>query len=518
MVKLKTPASLPLFDTQPDQSPEQLAQPKQPQHPTTPVIESRTPARAALWLAIYLPRISLEAVVEDHAQRPVATFVRDKGRERIHTASQLAHRGGVKKGMLLSAAYAICPQLQLRPIDRVVQKKRLYQLALLMQQFTSQVTLCAGNALLLEVQRSIAYFGSLEAIQTGVAQQLSQRQHAFYMAVSPTPAASLLLARTGSTNNVCERQDLRSALGGIPTDYLPMNARERQRLHNSGVRELRDIWRLPKDQLGKRFGPGFLLYLDKLLGEAADVRETFRRKPRFCRSEELMHEVSDLDQLGQAAHALLEELGDFLRARDLGVNRVKLRLFHERSNATSIITGTRTATHDVDRLFALLQVRLQQLELPAPVVSVELSATRFFPCRYHNAQLLAPAGRNGEEQGSAQALFEQLQARLGDRAIFAVTAPADFRPERASQLVTAAAPAQNKIDQPRPLWLLPQAEALDVKDVALLSGPERVEQGWWDQHDVRRDYYIARDSYGRLCWVYRDLHQPQQWYLHGLFG
>ena len=52
----------------------------------------------------------------------------------------------------------------------------------------------------------------------------------------------------------------------------------------------------------------------------------------------------------------------------------------------------------------------------------------------------------------------------------------------------------------------------------LLSGPERIESGWWDGADVARDYFIAQDSDGGLLWIYRERHTPAGWFLHGVFA
>ena len=51
----------------------------------------------------------------------------------------------------------------------------------------------------------------------------------------------------------------------------------------------------------------------------------------------------------------------------------------------------------------------------------------------------------------------------------------------------------------------------------ILDGPERIESGWWDDADCRRDYYLARHSAGPRLWIFRDL-VSGAWYLHGLFG
>jgi protein ImuB len=54
--------------------------------------------------------------------------------------------------------------------------------------------------------------------------------------------------------------------------------------------------------------------------------------------------------------------------------------------------------------------------------------------------------------------------------------------------------------------------------LALIAGPERIESGWWDGGDVRRDYYVAHASSGLRLWVYRSREPGGGWWLHGVFG
>jgi protein ImuB len=72
------------------------------------------------------------------------------------------------------------------------------------------------------------------------------------------------------------------------------------------------------------------------------------------------------------------------------------------------------------------------------------------------------------------------------------------------------------------LWLLPSPVPLSSVEaqrasLKLTSGPERIESGWWDECDVGRDYYTAKNAHGQKLWVFRD-HRTRSWYLHGLFG
>jgi protein ImuB len=92
-------------------------------------------------------------------------------------------------------------------------------------------------------------------------------------------------------------------------------------------------------------------------------------------------------------------------------------------------------------------------------------------------------------------------------------------PEAADSLSGAAGPDPGGAR--RPLWLLRPPQPLGQgppQALQLLDGPERIESGWWDGHDVARDYYTARDAGGALLWVFRERQPPHRWFLHGVFG
>ena len=84
----------------------------------------------------------------------------------------------------------------------------------------------------------------------------------------------------------------------------------------------------------------------------------------------------------------------------------------------------------------------------------------------------------------------------------------------------------------RPVWLQQVAEPLaelrsrpllDGRPLSLLSGPERIEAGWWDVELAERDYFIAEAADGALVWIYRarlplSAAAESGWFLHGRFG
>ncbi|MEO8010815.1 MAG: DNA polymerase Y family protein, partial [Dokdonella sp.] len=123
------------------------------------------------------------------------------------------------------------------------------------------------------------------------------------------------------------------------------------------------------------------------------------------------------------------------------------------------------------------------------------------------------------------ALIERLRARLGDEALHGLGAVADHRPARAWR---ERAPAASKTTKgsvapavacgARPFWLLHREIPLRQEPAQILAGPERIESGWWDGDDQRRDYYVVRTRQGQRAWAYVAAGATQGWMLHGWFA
>ena len=97
-------------------------------------------------------------------------------------------------------------------------------------------------------------------------------------------------------------------------------------------------------------------------------------------------------------------------------------------------------------------------------------------------------------------------------------------------LDTGAASRPVWLQRPEPLAERNSRPLFDNQPLQLLSGPERIEAGWWDGELASRDYFIAEAADGALVWIYRErLPLPRAaneereaassgWFLHGRFG
>jgi protein ImuB len=140
-------------------------------------------------------------------------------------------------------------------------------------------------------------------------------------------------------------------------------------------------------------------------------------------------------------------------------------------------------------------------------------AADFAPLPGRSACLFGDAQAEGEEWAR---LAERLQARLGRKAVHGLATQPDHRPEYAWRAVEPGEwdPREFRDPGPRPLWLIEPPRRIPSQDFHLLAGPERIECGWWDGDEAKRDYFIARRA-ASLAWVYRE---GDAWYLHGFFA
>ncbi len=512
--------------------------------------EPLTAAPAQLWLCLYLPQLPLEARATrsepcqpDSRQKVPLVICAEQGRRTlVVTANALAAARGVRPGMPVSSALALAPDLVIESRSAQLEAASLTRLAIWAAQFTPTVSSSAGNALLLEIQGSLRLFGGLEALQTRVAEGLGALGHEARIACAPTARAALWLATAGVHRPVRTILELRQALAGIHVRHLAWPERTVQALLQMGVTTVGDCVRLPREGFARRLGPGCLRQLDQAYGRHPDPRQLHVLPVRFSAGLELPMETTVLSVLLDGFNQLFQRLRQSLEARQVSVRSVRCVLTHPDGQETDLYLGAGPAaapatgpttgpTTGMGLLSGLLRLRLEAMTLPAPVTDLAVQAD------LDSRQVLAGTdllGKDLQQDGGLHALLERLRARLGGQAVQGLALRAEHRPESAWRAVLdplaefgsqGGASEACTVFRSRPLWLLPVPESLGLINglpawhglLALERGPERIESGWWDGGDVRRDYYRASNPQGAMLWVYTDL-RTRAWYLQGIFG
>jgi protein ImuB len=483
-----------------------------------------------LWLCITLPQLPLEALQCEHSEQATVVTVLEGNVRSIVCCNPAAERVGLKPAMNFTTALAILPEVIAMERRLSAEQAALERLAAWAYQFSGTVIVgdifkdlqrARATALWLEIGASLRLFGGFRKLIEQLEAELRKLFYSYQLGIAPTLEGSALLARTGVRVAITTVAALRARIEAVAVHWLNLDPRIPQQLETLGVRTAGLLVSLPRDGVAKRFGPDVCNYLDRLIGAAPDPRPTYRLPPKYHAHFEFEAEIRSTEALLFPLRRMLREFAGFLRARDTGVQRFTLRFVHRDAVATSIPVGLSMPDRSSERFLTLVRERLEHAELPAASIAVELSAEEFaMPTALHTDML---SGATEQSEDLAHTM-DRIAARLGETQVHGVKAVAEHRPEHSWD---NAAPEEKRqslgqylgqhIDWPeRPLWLLPEPKPLQLSGMPV-TGAERIESGWWDGGDVRRDYFIARTHQGASLWIFQDL-RDGSWHLHGFWS
>jgi protein ImuB len=503
------------------------------------------PSARELWLAVYLPGYILESLRlagdtdrdadEDRADAPVVAVDLARGGKVVCDADTHATAAGITPGMTLNSALALEPSLRVLSRDPRRERALLESVARMAQAFTPRVSLEPPDAVLLELRGSLRLFGGARRLCADLRTRLASHGLVPCLALTPAPLASLWFARAGEQVLLHRPGSLPARLASLPLACTRWPERTLQLLATMGVRRVGECLRLPRDGFARRFEPRLRLELDRALGQVPDARRAFVAAERYVMSRDLEPELEDTTRLQHAIEPMLDALCGFLRARDAAVESLELRLRHREAASTRLRLRFAGPASEAVRIADLLRERLARTALPEPVRSLRLRSGPLVEACAEAGELFGHAHRRA---AAVPQLVERLRARLGAEAVHGLSLVAEHRPEVAQEngdvppfpRLTSRSPEGRAGDgerpcSHRPAWLLAEPQALEGDaapryegQLEIEEGPERIESGWWDGHDVRRDYYVARNPAGVRLWIFRERGARGGWFLHGVFG
>jgi protein ImuB len=463
------------------------------------------------------------------------------------------------------------------PSSTEAQHRHLVHAAL---QFTPRVAWLA-ECLVLEVQASARLFGGLVSLHARLAGAVLPHG-ALAWARARTALAASAQARLGPTVSplVEGLPAPHTPLAQLPLHSLDEVAEHAHALQRLGCQTLKDVLRLPREGLNRRFGAALVRALDQATGRLPMPLVWLESPAAFEARLELPHTLDNAPALMQHWAPLLNELARWLRERHLGVNSLELHWLHAWRNHEGLRSGHHVVrlsnpTQDAQQLETLVAEHLQALQWSAPVAEVAIHAHDLAPVLALHTELFQDAALGGTShngvlsaskrrarQERTMALVDQLSARLGGHCVLRPHMRADHRVEHSQHWgpalgVTRPAHQADAAPQgpatsaawvtphPQPTWLLRPPIRLPLKregtslrerpwyqgPLDLLAGPHRVEAGWWDESPdslAVRDYYLASSAGAGLLWVFKTrpaAHEvamasslPSPWFLHGLFA
>lgn len=479
-------------------------------------------AHDSWWLCLHFARLALDIFTLNDDTRTVAVIEQ----RLIHCAN----RDNLPPGLSLATAYALHPDLMALERNSERERDYLQQLAHWAYQFTPGVVVANRNSLLLEIGSCRRLHKGLRNLLNTIRRSLNKRQQYADFGLAHTPKSAWLLAQCGYSpvlqNNAVDEKKLNHQLNAVPIAALEISIDAQDALEKMGFRTLGAICGLPSVALGKRFGTPFIDYVKKVRGESADPQQFFIPAARFQHGIAFIDGIPQRQMLLFPMKRLLQMLGDYLRARQLQCHTLHWQLFDaHRVQAEFSLELSRTQNSWKD-LLELSRLKLDQIALSHAVFSINLICENFFEASPVATQLFPD---DNDQHEAAASLVDRLKTKLGKNALQYVALHDSYWPEMAWQYHSNTPAPTNHRSTPsnshRPLWLLPQPKLLTPRHnkpywqtpLTLVRGPERIGNHWWQEEECERDYYIARNDSGVICWIFYE-RISQRWFLHGFFA
>ena len=549
--------------------------------------EAENSARSlhSAWLCLHIPELALQALGPqmlalsenfEPGKSLVQAWVvlRSIDSSQIIAVDSHAAALGIGCNHTLAQARAITPKLGVIARQTMREQALLEDLACVAYQFSHQVVLgnVGNNAstdyawVALEIAASLNLFGGLAALLDALKPLLAALALRLQFGIAPNLQGARVLAQSAAVGHVRRAHKWPQSLNRIALIHSALAPDTTAALASMGVHNFAALFALPKPGLRKRFGVECVDYLTALQqsGSSGTVHKSqagnyWRPPQHFQRQLDFGFSAETVALLAFPIKRLLRELALYLQACDSAVQEITLVLAHQSQPATKLVISMLSVTRDALILESLVSTKLESLRLVEGVIGISLSVQKLTPSTAHTPDLFSTTA--GASLPLPR-LLERLQNKLGKSnfpgepfakanglpvgslvknpdvaAVQTLHWQHEHRPELASysqplnaqaliaKLVKSAALAGDTQAMPaRPFWLI-SPEEIAASAFAILSGPERIESGWWDSAhlgDVRRDYYVAQLHSGTRIWIFQPRAHGHNkaaivWYLQGYF-
>ncbi|MFI5378629.1 MAG: Y-family DNA polymerase [Tepidisphaerales bacterium] len=299
----------------------------------------------------------------------------------IAHACPIARKAGVRPGMPLAEARALCPKLADHPYEPHKDLHALRALARHMIRFSPITGLAEDTGIFLDVTGCQRLYGGWANLFEQIAEDLDDLHFHHRLAIAPTPGAAWAVAAfwrgkgravspkppwgapgrlsepslptllsqqsqkttctpvsppaqdkcadegVGTTSGlVVTPEKLRDTLAPLPVDALRIEPETTAALHHLGLETIGQLLAIPRNQLPSRFGPQLLLRIDQTLGLIPEPIVPLRPQPPIDARSEFDGIIDSLEIILRTIETLVDRICPNLARLGHGVRRLDLRL------------------------------------------------------------------------------------------------------------------------------------------------------------------------------------------------
>jgi len=478
-----------------------------------------------------VPAWPLQLLRRDHpewAGFPLAVVADERPQAAVLWVSRTAHQLGVRIGMRHAAALGLSRELRAAPVSSARLAEARAELVGAMHRYSPRVEPDAERpgVLWVDPEGMLALFGTLERWAEALWGELPARDLFGSVVVGFERLRAWAVARTCRDARVLAdpHEEARRA-GQVPLARLDVPPSLEDALRLLAVRTVDDLLALSPGELGVRFGPEAARLHAGLGGRTRAPMSPVEVAIPIAIEAELDPPDDDHARLLFCIKGALHALMGALRLRALALGGLRLTLHLERGGTHVEVLRPSRASRDEGTWLELLRLRLGSVTWPARVQRLHLEAE---PAPPEAAQLALLEGTRRRDPEAASRGLARVRAAFGEDAVTRARLEDGWLPEEQFRWE----PVQ-RIARPRPvldprmpmlvrrLLLHAQPLASDAEGrpcteppIARMTGPYRLQGGWWSKGAVR-DYWYAERADGAWLWLYRDA-ALERWFVQGI--
>lgn len=493
---------------------------------------------------------------------------------RIVAATRAARAAGVRPGLSLPQARALCPKLAVRPRDAISERAAEEALIEVADAFSPRVESVGDGTIFLDLD-GLPQSPSLrdaaaaepDGLERALGRDLAAAADAAGLPARVGIASSKLAARVAAglpgSPVIVPAGEEAAFLAPLPLARLAPEVDLSSTLERWGVRSIGDFARLPPAEVASRLGrSGSDLHT---VARGLDPRPLVPREPPPCFEEGMSLEwpLATIEPFLFIGRAALERLTKRLESAGLACLRLELDLTLEPEGNLRRSIELPAPSRDVKTLLSLIRLDLEANPPGAPVIGFLFRA---HPDRPREAQLslLGPAALSPDRLAATLA---RLFALLGPERVGSPRPIDGHRPERAALVAFAPPPPPLVLDRaatrqgrgllgvralrpPLPLEVITEGPApgtasngaanpatarpVEVRPVVanggedaarrmeirggvrVAAGPWALEEGWWTDDPADREYWDVELFGGSVYRMFRD-RTTGDWFADGIY-
>ncbi len=382
---------------------------------------------------------------------PFATVIDAAGRRLLAAINPAAAAAGLTPGMPLADAFSLLPGLATAAAEPAEDRAALRRLAEWCGRYSPWTAPDGADGVKIETTGSAHLWGGETELAADLMARLGRRRVAGRIAIADTIGAAWALARfapLGERAVILPAGETRTGLARLPVEALRLDPATAQGLRRVGLKQVGDLYAMPRAALARRFGQGVVLRLDQVLGDLSEPLSPLGEAPIRRVRLSFAEPIADPADLACAAERLALDLVLRLAREGTGARRLDLAFHRVDGRVEHIVLGTARPSRDPHHLASLFRERLDTIDPGLGVEDMILAAFAVEPLGPEQIGFPYPTGspdRNPpafhslpRERGRVRVgagvapLLDRVGNKLGLEALSRIEPRESHIPERAS--------------------------------------------------------------------------------------